>query len=1311
MQNSLINQPAQNSFSALYLPLLIVFLTLVIGGCSSEGDNSGGDNSENGTIEINGIISDSVNASRVELRSPKHEPNWVWSTDETNPSRNESHSTEVQTAEANDLATLKGEVLGETEVDEDKQWTIKVKRSRIQDLDASILTLHARAEDEGFSLRSAIDANKVLDSSSTYEGSLTRMSPHTEAAVTFAAIDGNKGKKLPAIMESLLVWDEEGNVYGKNQALNSYASELHQVYARSEGGESVKKDLFGALIRAQWPSHVEPSKKVKIPLAGDPRFEGFKASIANGKGINNHHYTEGSFNVEVDSDTDAGYMELEIEDNKYGTSKIEPLAFTVGDAQTVVNKTLAAEKNASIKVDEEITLEVPSDAFTTSAHFNIERLADLQSDSDNENYDTDWYHFQVSRKTASPVTLSYKPDSIHAEGYPVLKKISTTGRGAMTIYPNNFEAESGAYRFTVSSFSKIKISETNKHPLSETFSYRDLIDDPEKWLTKVEDEVIKPLEDHIYDSVHTESVCTPNHNNKTKEQLSEEYENNCFDFGARLVSNLLLSFAKTASHEEEIQDKLSGKKFGGLFGIINQKDAYNVYLDLWERLDVITNQLAANPTFSITHWSYMFDKDHEDRGDLLQNIASKRDGDTEGDTELVEKLGGGEPEGGAGEERLYLPMIAWRLSSERMRYTIDNPERMIVAPSLISYLKSEGDSANVEKACEAIRDYAWSKASSALGLAPKYHTGDSLEESRELSEKALEKADNLLEDYPTSAKRYKAEQQAIRAVKDGLKHMQDLYDKAVHVLESSEIEKPGTGKLGAIGDGDQGRWQTMENLEPAKLVDLSDEEKKIYVTRYVLDLVGSLADPKTGCEKEHNKVKNLVPSISPEVYRTDDGDVEVTWHRLPGVNKYEVAWCQQEECYDGDWEFETVEGRSEYSRRDWDWEYKNRIHVRPVIDGVDIRWEDDSGDGDGGGNSGDDNNSDGDSNEEQTDTDITEGLVLHYPFNGDAEDASGNNLHASLENGADFGQGRSGDDDQALMVDGNDEYAVSQRSGLLRTPRYFTVSAWIKISDFDEKSSRAIAAQGTFYDTTGNWQFFVREEKGLILSVNNSGSWEGGTDPGSIRMGSSLPTDQWTHVAATFDHSEVSFYVDGQLEKTGTLGATAFNNTDDAIKIGEREYSHAENDFEGSIDDFRLYDRALSEEEVTSLSEAENSISSEQVWQLTTDQYRFDADHRAICQEEFGDDYEVAEWNDLSRQNLDDFFNAVGATDRGDIGFMTREGEQFHNSSRSYLVARHNGDVPTGWLDHDDIDDNRASLGSWYSSRQVVCRKISEGRQ
>lgn len=363
------------------------------------------------------------------------------------------------------------------------------------------------------------------------------------------------------------------------------------------------------------------------------------------------------------------------------------------------------------------------------------------------------------------------------------------------------------------------------------------------------------------------------------------------------------------------------------------------------------------------------------------------------------------------------------------------------------------------------------------------------------------------------------------------------------------------------------------------------------------------------------------------------------------------------------------------------------------------------------GDSGDDNNGDGDSNEEQTDTDITEGLVLHYPFNGDAEDASGNDLHASLENGADLGQGRNGDDDQALMVDGNDEYAVSQRSDLLRTPKKFTVSAWIKISsDFDEKSSRAIAAQGTYYDTTGNWQFFVTEEKGLVLSLNNSGSWEGGTDPGSVRMGSSIPIDQWTHVAATFDHSEVSLYVDGQLERTGTLGATAFRNTNDAIKIGEREYSSAENDFEGGIDDFRLYDRALSKEEVASLSEAENSTS-EEVWQLTTDQYRFDVDHGAVCQEEFGDDYEVAEWNDLSQQNLDDFFDAVGATDRGSIGFMTRGGEQFHTSSRSYLVARHDGDVGTGWLVHDDIDNNRASLGSWYTSRQVVCKKISEGRQ
>jgi hypothetical protein len=119
-----------------------------------------------------------------------------------------------------------------------------------------------------------------------------------------------------------------------------------------------------------------------------------------------------------------------------------------------------------------------------------------------------------------------------------------------------------------------------------------------------------------------------------------------------------------------------------------------------------------------------------------------------------------------------------------------------------------------------------------------------------------------------------------------------------------------------------------------------------------------------------------------------------------------------------------------------------------------------------------------------------------------------------------------------------------------------------------------LSAQGTVFDTDGNWQVFIYDDS-LDISKNNTNF--------SARAATSLSKGSWEHVALTFASGTVRFFVNGQLEAEKEMGASAFNRTDDGIKIGEREYSSASNDFKGKIDEFRLYNRALSKTEIQQL--------------------------------------------------------------------------------------------------------------------------------
>ncbi|GAB4136812.1 MAG: hypothetical protein Kow0040_23060 [Thermogutta sp.] len=76
----------------------------------------------------------------------------------------------------------------------------------------------------------------------------------------------------------------------------------------------------------------------------------------------------------------------------------------------------------------------------------------------------------------------------------------------------------------------------------------------------------------------------------------------------------------------------------------------------------------------------------------------------------------------------------------------------------------------------------------------------------------------------------------------------------------------------------------------------------------------------------------------------------------------------------------------------------------------------------------------------------------------------------------------------------------------------------------------------------------------------------------------SLPTGRWVHLAATFDGTMMRLYMDGRqvgiLERPGKIGRNDRN-----IIIGNYDVDH-EAYFVGTLDEVRLYDRALSPDEV-----------------------------------------------------------------------------------------------------------------------------------
>ncbi|MHC4546669.1 MAG: LamG domain-containing protein, partial [Planctomycetota bacterium] len=161
----------------------------------------------------------------------------------------------------------------------------------------------------------------------------------------------------------------------------------------------------------------------------------------------------------------------------------------------------------------------------------------------------------------------------------------------------------------------------------------------------------------------------------------------------------------------------------------------------------------------------------------------------------------------------------------------------------------------------------------------------------------------------------------------------------------------------------------------------------------------------------------------------------------------------------------------------------------------------------------------------------------------------------------------------ALDFDGDDYVEVSDDPSL-RFTQYdsFSICSWAKpVEGFIVCKMRASRQWGYFGyyigHTTSNRYFFTAE-RSMRGSV-------------SVNTGET-PQGDWSHVTAVYDNKDMKIYLNGEIEGTGTFTYDTGSTTPDKdLAIGARSVdSLIDHRFNGAIDDVRIYDRALSVEEV-----------------------------------------------------------------------------------------------------------------------------------
>jgi hypothetical protein len=201
-------------------------------------------------------------------------------------------------------------------------------------------------------------------------------------------------------------------------------------------------------------------------------------------------------------------------------------------------------------------------------------------------------------------------------------------------------------------------------------------------------------------------------------------------------------------------------------------------------------------------------------------------------------------------------------------------------------------------------------------------------------------------------------------------------------------------------------------------------------------------------------------------------------------------------------------------------------------------------------------------------------LVAHYPFNGNASDESGNG-HNGTVIGATLTTDRFGNFNSAYSFDGNDRIAVPDDPALTFGIDPFTIMAWLKFSSFSVDGGYYLMGHSAGPGNTNKWIFWLG---------NDGISFVQGPDVGWIPLGTAMfELGRWYNVAIRRNGSELTAFVDGR--SIGTV-VRSFNIPDPAatLMIGSAELDRPNRPFRGSIDDVRIYNRALSDSEITEIS-------------------------------------------------------------------------------------------------------------------------------
>jgi hypothetical protein len=201
----------------------------------------------------------------------------------------------------------------------------------------------------------------------------------------------------------------------------------------------------------------------------------------------------------------------------------------------------------------------------------------------------------------------------------------------------------------------------------------------------------------------------------------------------------------------------------------------------------------------------------------------------------------------------------------------------------------------------------------------------------------------------------------------------------------------------------------------------------------------------------------------------------------------------------------------------------------------------------------------------------TNGLVGWWPFNGNANDESGNGNNGTV-NGATLTADRFGNANKAYSFDGVDDYVISNGGNQYLTAN-LTISFWVNYENVQAYTGTILALGSQSSCTWGPYYNDFQPGIGNGSGIGCGGQYNG--------VSSNLNSNNWYNIIIAVIGNTNNVYLNGNYignnNNSSGLGCSSSN-----LYFGVDIFSVAEF-FNGKLDDIGIWNRALTQQEISDL--------------------------------------------------------------------------------------------------------------------------------